>query len=280
MIAAVGGRVREAPAARVPARSWTDRGLTLQTPAPPRRGPRRPAKRGGTARRPTATERGAELASRASRLVERQAGLPRARRGGRRASSPAGRPPAPRRSRARGRGARPPATTSVTSPQPSASAASTTRPVRIISSARPMPTIRGSRCVPPSISGTPKRRSVNPSFAVSVATRRSHHSASSRPPARHQPEIAAIVGFDARQPREAQRTVGRALEPPSHRRRRSLSTPGLGDGLQVGAGAERLVVPSPARISTRASSSASKRWKPSAAPPRSRRRRRCAARGG
>ena len=76
--------------------------------------------------------------------------------------------------------------------------ASTSRPVRIISSARPMPTIRGSRWVPPSISGTPKRRSVKPRRASAVATRRSHQSASSSPPASAQPEIAAIVGFDAR----------------------------------------------------------------------------------
>ena len=87
-------------------------------------------------------------------------------------------------------------TTSVTMPMSSASSASTIRPVRIRSSARPMPTIRGSRCVPPSISGTPQRRSGKPSVESLVTIRRSHHSASSSPPARHQPEIAAIVGFD------------------------------------------------------------------------------------
>ena len=78
----------------------------------------------------------------------------------------------------------------------SASSASMMRPVRIRSSARPMPTIRGRRCVPPSISGTPQRRSGKPSVEPSVAIRRSHHSASSSPPARHQPQIAAIVGLD------------------------------------------------------------------------------------
>ena len=55
--------------------------------------------------------------------------------------------------------------------------------------------MRGRRCVPPSISGTPQRRSGKPSAESSVAIRRSHQSASSSPPARHQPEIAAIVGF-------------------------------------------------------------------------------------
>src|SRR6266702_1399483 len=49
-------------------------------------------------------------------------------------------------------------TTWVTSPIWSASAAGTPRPVRIMSSARPSPTTRGSRTVPPSISGTPQRR--------------------------------------------------------------------------------------------------------------------------
>ena len=34
----------------------------------------------------------------------------------------------------------------------------TFRPVRMISSARPCPTMRGNRTVPPSISGTPQRR--------------------------------------------------------------------------------------------------------------------------
>src|SRR5262249_28182576 len=38
------------------------------------------------------------------------------------------------------------------------SSAGTLRPVRMISSARPWPTIRGNRTVPPSISGTPQRR--------------------------------------------------------------------------------------------------------------------------
>ena len=57
--------------------------------------------------------------------------------------------------------------------------------------------MRGSRWVPPSISGTPQRRSGKPSAASGVAIRRSHQSASSSPPARHQPEIAAIVGLEA-----------------------------------------------------------------------------------
>ena len=99
-------------------------------------------------------------------------------------------------------------------------------PVRISSSARPIPTTRGSRCVPPSISGTPQRRSNRPNVEPSVAIRRSHHSASSTPPARHQPEIAAIVGFDGVETREAHRAVGVSRSRGVHR-------------LQVGARAER-----------------------------------------
>ena len=37
--------------------------------------------------------------------------------------------------------------------------------------------------VPPSTSGTPQRRQNTPNFAVAEATRMSHHSASSSPPA-------------------------------------------------------------------------------------------------
>ena len=77
------------------------------------------------------------------------------------------------------------------------------------------------------MSGTPKRRSVKPSRAASVATRRSHHSASSRPPARHQPEIAAIVGLEA-----VRRVKPRG---PSALSRRG---PKRVERLEVGAGAE------------------------------------------
>ena len=61
-----------------------------------------------------------------------------------------------------------------------------------------------------------------------MAIRRSHHSASSSPPARHQPEIAAIVGFGEVTRREAERPA-RVVQP----RREGL------DRLQVGSRAER-----------------------------------------
>ena len=69
------------------------------------------------------------------------------------------------------------------------------RPVRSSSFARPTPTIRGSRCVPPVLGVTARRTSGSPSFAVSAATRRSQQSASSSPPPSALPSIAAIVGI-------------------------------------------------------------------------------------
>ena len=68
-------------------------------------------------------------------------------------------------------------------PQSKASRAPTSRPVRIMSRARLWPIRRGRRTVPPSIRGTPQRRQNTPNLALSDATRMSHHSASSRPPA-------------------------------------------------------------------------------------------------
>ena len=76
-----------------------------------------------------------------------------------------------------------------------------------------------------------------------MAIRRSHHSASSSPPARHQPEIAAIVGFEAREAGEAERAVWPLVEPGVDRRLRVVAAEvggALGERLQVGAGAERL----------------------------------------
>ena len=61
------------------------------------------------------------------------------------------------------------------------------RPVSTRSIARPAPIRRGSRTVPPSISGTPHRRQSTPKTAFSSATRRSHQIASSSPPATADP---------------------------------------------------------------------------------------------
>jgi hypothetical protein len=85
-------------------------------------------------------------------------------------------------------------------------------------------------------------------LASAVAIRRSHQSASSRPPARHQPEIAAIVGF-----------VGVSRVKPSGPSGRSIRGPS--DSMFFrSAPAQNASSPAPVRTKTRASSSASKRW--------------------
>ncbi len=88
-------------------------------------------------------------------------------------------------------------TTRFARPICSASFAFTGRPVRIRSSARESPISRGSRTVPPSISGTPQRRQNTPRVASSATTRRSHQSESSSPPATACPSMAAITGFSS-----------------------------------------------------------------------------------
>src|SRR5207245_11013510 len=50
-------------------------------------------------------------------------------------------------------------------------------------------------CVPPSTSGTPQRRFRTPNSALAAAIRKSHHAASSIPPAKQYPLIAPIVGL-------------------------------------------------------------------------------------
>ena len=123
---------------------------------------------------------------------------------------------------------RPAGTTSVTRPIACASSASTIRPVRIRSSARPSPTMRGSRCVPPSISGTPQRRSGKPSVESSrgdpqVAPQRQLEPAGQAP--------AGDRG-DRRLRRDHAREAERAARV-VQARAEAL------DRLQVGAGAER-----------------------------------------
>src|SRR5579862_569595 len=74
-------------------------------------------------------------------------------------------------------------TTRLTRPIARASSAPTARPVRMRSIARECPISRGSRTVPRSTSGTPNLRQKTPKTASAEATRRSHHNASSSPPA-------------------------------------------------------------------------------------------------
>ena len=111
----------------------------------------------------------------------------------------------------------------------SASTPSTPRPVSNRSIARLWPIRRGRLIVPRSTSGTPKRRQYTPSDASTAATRRSHHSASSRPPATAGPSIAAMTGFDS--------AAGSGPSDPD--RRRDTGPPiTVGERLEVGAGAE------------------------------------------
>src|SRR5690606_30362842 len=88
-------------------------------------------------------------------------------------------------------------TTSSTSPRRRARWASTVLPVRTRSSAGAMPIRRGRRCVPPPAGITPSCTSGWPRrvFEWSVAIRYEQASASSLPPPRHAPWIAATTGF-------------------------------------------------------------------------------------
>uniref|UniRef100_A0A1A9V4R1 Uncharacterized protein n=1 Tax=Glossina austeni TaxID=7395 RepID=A0A1A9V4R1_GLOAU len=73
-----------------------------------------------------------------------------------------------------------------------ASSAQTCRPVNIKSRARDNPIIAGRRAVPPSITGTPKRRLKKPNTAESSITRKSHINANSKPiskPEQNEPPI-------------------------------------------------------------------------------------------
>ena len=61
--------------------------------------------------------------------------------------------------------------------------------------ARPVPTRRASRWVPPAAGSTDRFVSGRPKRAVSAAIRMSQDIASSQPPPRANPLTAAIVGF-------------------------------------------------------------------------------------
>ncbi len=76
-----------------------------------------------------------------------------------------------------------------------ASAASIGSPEASIQSARPRPTSRGSRCVPPPPGMIPSLISGRATLAVSAARMKSHIIASSQPPPRAKPATAAMTGF-------------------------------------------------------------------------------------
>jgi hypothetical protein len=95
-----------------------------------------------------------------------------------------------------------PSTTRLTRPQASALSASIVSPVNRSSFARDGPTSRVARTAPFPAS-PPSRDSVNPSAADRVQTRRSHASASSKPPPSAGPSIAAMVGTGIRASRRS-----------------------------------------------------------------------------
>ena len=86
-------------------------------------------------------------------------------------------------------------TTRLTRPICSASSAVTCRPVSSRSSATPLPTSRGSRCVPPYPGMMPRLISGWPSRAVSAAMRSVQAIASSQPPPSAKPLMAAMTGL-------------------------------------------------------------------------------------
>ena len=106
----------------------------------------------------------------------------------------------------------------------SASSAVTWRPVKIRSMARPGPSLRCVSWVPPPPGTSPTVVSGRPNTAVSSATIRSQHRASSQPPPRAYPCTAAITGCGrASTPPNAARNTSRcASSPASDRRLRSF----------------------------------------------------------
>ena len=87
-------------------------------------------------------------------------------------------------------------TTLLTRPSAFASGAISISPVSINSIALAFPINLGRRCVPPKPGMIPRLISGWPSLTLSPATRIWHAIASSSPPPRHTPLIAAIVGLD------------------------------------------------------------------------------------
>src|SRR5208282_2757492 len=87
------------------------------------------------------------------------------------------------------------AVTSFTSPIRCASCAVIISPASTICIARPLPTSRGSRCVPPYPGTIPRCTSGCPSFAFSLARRMVQARASSHPPPSANPLMHAITGL-------------------------------------------------------------------------------------
>ena len=199
---------------------------------PPPRPPCRPSPAANRARprAPRPAGRPCRAAARAPSPPPRSGPPGRAPRAGRCAGRPGAARASSRASASASARAVPGGTTRLTRPIRSASSASTGRPVRIRSSARLVPISRGSRTVPPSISGTPQRRQKTPS---SRPRRRPAGRTRARARARRR----------RRSPRWRRSPACRAASgsgPSGRRRPRVHPVAALGaDRLEVGAGAER-----------------------------------------
>ena len=134
----------------------------------------------------------------------------------------------------------------------SASSAGTRRAVRIMSRARPRPTRRGRRTVPPPPGMIPIRVSVSPICAAGSTTRRSQARASSQPPPSARPFTAAIQGF-------GHRSTSRRAVWSSTSHRRTSSSVQLRRSLRF-APAQKARVPFPVRTTARTPASAAARF--------------------
>jgi hypothetical protein len=127
------------------------------------------------------------------------------------------------------------------------------RAIRISSMAFASGMARGSRWVPPAPGMMAQRTSGSPNVAWGTAMRRSHARASSMPPARQWPLMAAIMGFQISSPR---------VIPPSPRSlwlRRRPSPNAAGIICLRSAPAEKAFSPAPVKMATHALSSSRKR---------------------
>src|SRR5215470_12728147 len=151
-------------------------------------------------------------------------------------------------------------TTRSTRPMRIASAAGTRMPVRIISRALPRPTRRGRRWVPPPPGMMARLISVRPSCASSAAIRISQARASSRPPPRAKPRMAAMMGC-------AQRSISARK---SSRLRDSRKWVGVGGSRnsRMSAPAQKARSPAPVMTTTLTVSSVRSRVKISRSWPR------------
>ena len=123
-------------------------------------------------------------------------------------------------------------------------------PSRIISRARPRPTSRERRWVPPKPGISPRPVSGSPNLALSLAYRKVQAMANSHPPPRANPLTAAMTGLP--------RFSIRFIRPCPRVARRSLSVAFMAAISPMSAPATKAFSPAPVKITTRTDSSAPK----------------------